>query len=587
MALDGIFLSAVRRELGRLIGGRVDKIYQPAREEIIMTLRTREGSEKLLFNSSANDARVHITNTAAENPKTPPMFCMLMRKRLTSGKLVDIRQDGCERVLYFDFDCVSELGDQCRLTLAIEIMGRCSNLILIGEQGKILDCIKRVTPDVSSVRPVLPGMVYEPPARQQRLNIFEFDKEVLKERLADAQYAGRALAKAVVAVFEGVSPLFARETEYFAFRGREETCDKLTQDEFDRLCFYLKNTAGSLKTGSNSFTIIKNREGVLKDFCFTDIKQYGSLMISMPQESACQTLDNFYTQRDADARRRQWADDVFKLLARTEERIKRRIAGQQQELKECAKRDELKMCGDLIMANLYRLEKGQESAQLENFYAEDLPLVQIKLDRRLTPAQNAQKYYAEYRKADTAEKKLGQLIADGEKELEYIDSVFDSLTRAGSEDEIALLREELEQEGYAKRGRKRQSAKVRQPKPLHFVSDSGFDIYVGRNNRQNDALTLKDSKKDDIWLHVHGIAGSHTIIACSGRQVDDVALLQAARLAALYSKAKNSSQVPVDYTYVKYVKKPSGARPGMVIFTNNKTLFVTPDEQEAKRLAVS
>lgn len=585
MALDGIFLSAVRQELGRLIGGRVDKIYQPAREEIIMTLRTREGSEKLLFNSSANDARVHITNTMAENPKTPPMFCMLMRKRLTSGKLTDIRQDGCERVLYFDFDCVNELGDKCRLTLAIEIMSRCSNLVLIGEQGKILDCIKRVTPDVSSARPVLPGMVYEPPARQDRLSIFEFDKEILKERLSDVQYSGRALAKAVVAVFEGVSPLFAREAEYFASRGREVTCDDLTQDEFDRLCFYLKNTAGSLETGNNVFTIIKNREGVLKDFCFTDIKQYGSLMISMPQESACQTLDNFYTQRDADARRRQWADDVFKLLARTEERIKRRIAGQQQELAQCAKREELKMCGDLIMANLYRLEKGQESAQLENYYEEDMPLVQIKLDRRLTPAQNAQKYYAEYRKADTAEKKLGQLVKDGIKELEYVDSVFDSLTRAASEDEIALLREELEQEGYAKHSRKRQSAKVRQPKPLHFVSDSGFDIYVGRNNRQNDALTLKDSKKDDIWLHVHSIAGSHTIIACSGRQVDDQTLLQAARLAALYSKAKNSSQVPVDYTYVRYVKKPSGARPGMVIFTNNKTLFVTPNEQEAQRLA--
>ncbi len=587
MALDGIFLSAVRRELERLIGGRVDKIYQPAREEIIMTVRTREGSEKLLFNSSANDARVHITNAAAENPKTPPMFCMLLRKRLTSGKLVSIRQDGCERVLYFDFDCISELGDPCRLTLAIEIMGRCSNLILIGENGKIADCIKRVTPDVSSVRPVLPGMVYEPPARLEKLNLFSFDKQALKERLCDAQFSGRPLAKAVVSVFEGVSPLFAREAEYFASRGRELACGSLTEDEVGRLSFYLKNTAGSLETGRNSFTIIKNREGVLKDFCFTDIKQYGSLMISMPQDSACKTLDNFYTQRDADARRRQWADDVFKLLARTEERIKRRISGQQQELVQCAKRDELKVCGDLIMANLYRLEKGQESARVENYYEEDMPLVQIKLDRRLTPAQNAQKYYAEYRKADTAEKKLGQLIEDSQKELEYIDSVFDSLTRATSEDEIALLREELEQEGYAKHSRKRQSAKVRQPKPLHFVSDSGFDIYVGRNNRQNDTLTLKDSKKDDIWLHVHGIAGSHTIIACSGRQVDDKTLAQAARLAALYSKAKNSSQVPVDYTYVKYVKKPSGARPGMVIFTNNKTLFVTPDEQEAKRLAVS
>lgn len=581
MALDGIFLNTVKKELGILIGGRVDKIYQPSREELILSIRTREGGFKLLFNSSAMAARVHMTSAQIENPKAPPMFCMLMRKHLMSGKLSDIRQDGLERILYFDFDCVSELGDPCRLTLACEIMGRCSNLILIGENGRIIDCIKRVTPDVSSVRPVLPNMVYEAPPKQDRLSIFDFDRTRLEERISGG--GAKPLSKALVSAFEGVSPLFAREAEHFAARGNEVTCESLTSDVLDRLCFYLNKTSAELAEGSNRFTVVKTREGVLKDYCFTDIAQYGSLMISTAQQSACETLDYFYAQRDSDARRRQKAADIFKLLVNATERISRRISTQKQELSECAKREELKLCGDLIMSNIYRIERGQDRVQLENFYDEDCPSISIKLDKRLTPSQNAQKYYAEYRKADTAEKMLTKLIADGEDELKYLDSVFDCLTRADSEDEIASLREELEQVGYI---RKRSGGKkpVKMPKPMRFVSSEGFEILVGRNNRQNDILTLKESKKDDIWLHVHNIAGSHVIISCAGMQPGDETISQAAMLAAYYSKAKDSSQVPVDYTQVKYVKKPSGAKPGMVIFTNNKTLYVKPDEQEVQRL---
>lgn len=586
MALDGIFLTTVKRELQVLVGGRVDKIYQPAREEIIMSVRTREAVYKLLFNASANNARVHITDEQIENPKTPPMFCMLLRKRLSSGKLAAVRQDGCERVLYFDIDCVSELGEPCRLTLAAEIMGRCSNLILIGDNGRILDCIKRVTLDLSSVRPVLPGMVYEPPARQERMDIFSYDRGALADIISDEKNTAKPLSKALVAAFEGFSPLFAREAEYAVSHGEDMLCGDMDSHKMDSLCNYLDDTARALSEGKNRFTIIKDKDGVLKEYCFTQILQYGSLMTNVLQNSACETLDRFYSQRDADSRRRQWAADLFKLLTRTEERISRRVAGQKQELEQCAKRDELKLCGDLIMANLYRLEKGQTEAEVENLYDEDCRKITIKLDKRLTPVQNAQRYYAEYRKADTAEKKLTQLIAEGEEELAYIDSVSDSLMRASGEDDIALLREELEQEGYIRRKVSNKKA-VRQQKPLRFVSDGGFEILVGRNNRQNDSLTLKESKKDDIWLHVHNIAGSHTIISCGGKQPDEQTLMQAARLAALYSKARNSSQVPVDYTQVRYVHKPAGAKPGMVIFTNNKTLFVEPDEQEAERLAAN
>lgn len=580
MALDGIFLSIVKKELSQLIGGRVDKIYQPSREEIVFAIRTREGSFKLLFNASAKDARVHITKAQIENPKTPPMFCMLMRKHLSSGKLCDIRQDGSERVLFFDFESVNEMGDLCKLTVAMEIMGRCSNLVLIAENGKIIDCIKRVGFDLSSVRPVLPGMIYEPVPRQDKLSLFEIDRETLCAKLSEQ--GAKPLSKGLVNIIEGISPIFAREAQNYAAKG-ELPCSELSEDTLDKLCFYLSRTANSIENGTNKLTVVKTRDGDLKDFCFTEILQYGSLMVTSEAESACEVLDFFYTERDVSARRKQKAADLFKLLISTTERISRRIAVQKQELEDCRKRDEYKLCGDLLMANLYRIQKGDTKATVENFYDEGMPTIEIKLDSRLTPSQNAQKYYNDYRKADTAEKKLCELIKQGEQELWYIDSVFDSLTRATTEDEISVLREELAEEGYIRKSAAKAKA-ARSPKPYEFVSSDGFKILVGRNNRQNDKLTLKDSEKSDIWLHTHNIAGSHTVIVCGGKEPPMTTIEQAARLAALHSKAKSSSQVPVDYTQIRYVKKPSGAKPGMVIFTNNKTLYVTPDEQEANNL---
>ncbi len=581
MALDGIFLSLVKKELMCLVGGRVDKIYQPSREETVFSIRTREGAFKLLFNASAMNARVHITKAEIDNPKTPPMFCMLMRKHLSSGKLCGIRQDGSERVLFFDFESVNEMGDLCRLTVAMEIMGRCSNLILVSEEGRVIDCIKRVGYDVSSVRPVLPGMMYEPVPKQDKLSLFDFEKETLEHKLSAS--GAKPLSKALVGVIEGISPIFAREASAYCARS-DIPCCEMTEDIFDKLCFYLKKTADGIKSEAPCFTVVKTKDGALKDFCFTDIGQYGSLMVTQRVGSACELLDYFCSERDSDSRLRQKASDLFKMLVSTTERISRRIANQKQELSDCAKRDEYKMYGDLLMANLYRIEKGDSVARLENFYSEDSECVEIKLDKRLTPAQNAQKYYSEYRKADTAEKMLTELVKQGEDELAYIDSVFDSLTRAKTEDEIAALREELADEGYVKRSRLKSAKTAKAPKPLEFLSDDGFKILVGRNNRQNDKLTTKDSDKSDIWLHTHNIAGSHTVISCEGKEPPMSTIEQAARLAAFHSKAKNSSQVPVDYTLIRFVKKPGGAKPGKVIFTNNRTLYVTPDADEAARL---
>lgn len=581
MALDGIFLRLVKQQIFPLIGGRVEKIHQPSREEILFTIRTREGAYRLLFNTGAGTARVHVTKADIENPKTPPMFCMLMRKHLSSGKLIDIRQDGFERILYFDFDSANEMGDICRFTLAMEIMGRHSNLILINSEGKIVDSIKRVGQDMSAVRMVLPGMTYTLPPKEQRLSLLDSDGREICEEIK--KYPNQILPKALMKTLEGISPVFAREAEFYTAKGNEITVGNMNGEHFDRLAFYLNKTIDDLKNGRNKYTVLKTKDGLLKDFCFTDISQYGSLMITRFFESPCELLDYFYSQRDSIARMKQKAQDLFKLLVNTTDRIARRTANQRQELKECAKRDMLKKYGDLIMANLYRMEKGQAYAVVEDFYQADCPQVKIRLDKRLTPSQNAQKYYKEYRKLSTAEKKLTALIEEGEEELAYVDSVFDSLTRAVTESDISQLRAELAEEGYIKFSRNKGKPPKALP-PFQFISSDGFEIRVGRNNKQNDKLTCKDSEKTDIWLHTKNITGSHTVISCHGEHPPQSTVMEAAVIAAYHSKGKNSSQVPVDYTLIKNVKKPAGAKPGKVIFTDNRTLYVTPDGELVEKL---
>lgn len=581
MALDGVFLRLIKNQLEPLIGGRVDKIHQPSREEILLTIRTREGAFRLLFNTGAGNARVHVTTAEIENPKTPPMFCMLMRKHLSSGKLMDIRQDGFERILYFDFDSANEMGDICRFTLAIEIMGRHSNLILINSENKIVDSIKRVGQDMSSVRMILPGMTYTLPPKEQRFSLIDNESSEICNGVKD--YPKYTLPKALMKVIEGISPVFAREAEFYTAKGEELVVENMTDEHFDRLNFFIKKTASDLKSGENKYTVLRTKDGLLKDFCFCDISQYGNLMITKQFESPCEVLDYFYSQRDSVARMKQKAQDLFKLLMNTIDRISRRTANQRQELKECAEREKLKKCGDLIMSNLYRIEKGQGSVEVEDFYEPDCPIIKIKLDKRLNPSQNAQKYYREYRKLDTAEKKLTGLIKEGEEELLYIDSVFDSLTRATTEGEVAELRTELAEQGYVKLSRIKGKPPKAMP-PMKFISSNGYEILVGRNNKQNDKLTCKTADKTDIWLHTKEITGSHTIIRCNGENPPENTILEAAIIAAYHSKGRSSSQVPVDFTLIKNVKKPTGAKPGMVIFTSNQTLYVTPDEGLVEKL---
>jgi len=592
MALDGTLLRQIRHELEScLIGARIDKIHQFSREEMIFVLRlpqpTEDGSRtvKLYLSAGADSPRIHLTSASFENPKSPPMFCMLMRKYLGSAKLVEIRQIGLDRILHLVFETRNEMGDLIQLTVAIEIMGRHSNIILIDETGRVIDSIKRIDDTMSSVRPILPGVRYTLPPAQDKLDLIDVTPEQIEQRLRTGK--DTPLSKALLSAVQGVSPIVCREIANYVFLGDDCVISEMTENHFDRLRFFLTKVIDYAKNYTGTPTSVIDSRKKPMDFSFMDIHQYGGSMFTRTYDTYSQLLDDFYTQRDNIQRMRHRSADLLKVLANTADRIARKLNLQQKELADCSDRETWKIYGDLINANLYSIQKGDRTATLVNFYDENQAEVTIPLDPRKTPAQNAQKYYGEYRKADTAEKKLRELIEEGQQEAIYIDSVFDALTRAQTNDELSAIRAELAEQGYLrKKGPAPKKGKETKLAPKRYRSDDGFLILVGRNNVQNDQLTLKDARGRDVWFHTKNIPGSHTIVVSDGQEVPDSTLNQAAIIAAANSKAADSAQVPVDYTLIKNVKKPRGAKPGMVIYVNYQTAYVTPDFELEKRLMI-
>lgn len=589
MSLDGAFLHGVMLEMleHRLIGGRVDKIYQPSRDEIILSIRTFGGAEKILFSANSSAACVHLTEKTPENPKQPPVLCMLFRKHLTGGRLTAIHQDGLERILNFDFECTNEIGDTVENRIAAEIMGKYSNIILLTKKAdgwRVVDSVKRVTDDISSVRRILPNILYELPPRAERLNFLEYDFSDLSERLLP--FREQRLVKALPGIFEGIAPIFARECAYACAKDIDVTVGALTEDRLEKLIFFLKASRRTLLEGTGC-TMLTDKSGKPKDFCFIPIGQYGAELAEIKFDSPSVLLDRFFGERaDAD-RVKQRSGDLLKTILGIYERIGRKLAVQRKELEDCAAREELRVCGELLSANLYRLERGMSEFEAEDYVNGGTR--KIALDVRLTPAQNAQKYFSEYKKLDTAEKMLTKLIEQGEKELLYMDSVFDAASRvgsgAGSEAALSEIRRELTETGYLKAQGGAKNREKPLP-PLKFRSSDGFEILVGRNNYQNDRLTLKTAAGGDLWLHTQKIAGSHVIIRADGAEIPDRTIEEAAILAATCSKGRGGTKIPVDYTRVRYVKKPNGAKPGMVIFTNNRTVLVDPDETLYERIMV-
>lgn len=580
MALDGVFLRHVKRELEeKLLGARVDKIYQPNREELTVTFRTREAAYRVLFSARANSARVHFTTAQLENPKQPPMLCMLLRKRLSGAKLVAISQPELERVLHFEFDALNELGDHVTYTLTSEIMGRYSNLILTGGDGKVVDALKWVDAEMSSQRLVLPGVTYRLPPPQEKKSVLEASSQEVISALK-ALPGDMELSKALLSVLQGVSPVVCREIAHRAGRGVELTVKTMDEEQYFRTGFFYQQVKEMAEQVTGAPHMAVSAQGKPLDFSFLDIRQYGTAAVVKEAESFSKLLDDFYGERDHRERMRVREQDLLRLLSTHSERLSRKINHQRAELEQCARREELREAGDLISANLYQIEKGAASVQLQNFYDESLPMVTIKLDPALTPNQNAQKYYKEYRKAKTAEEKLNEQIDLAARELTYLDSVLDVLSRADSEQDLIEIRAELQEQGYLRASRDKRQKQPAVSAPMKFTTKDGFTVLVGRNNRQNDRLTMKLANNNDVWFHVKNIPGSHTVLVTDGKAPTPAAMEEAATLAALHSKAKDSAQVPVDYTQVRNVSKPQGAKPGMVIYVNYKTMFVTPNGED-------
>ncbi len=574
MALDGAFLSYIRSELEeKLAGSRVDKIFQPNRDEIVIAYRGTGGAYRVLMSARANSPRVNITDYPPENPQTPPMLCMLLRKRLTGARLKAIKQYGLERVISFVYEATDELGDKTELSLVAEIMGKYSNIIFTDKDGNIIDALKRVDMSMSSRRLVLPGLKYQLPPPQDKLDPLESAAEEIIKRIKSG--GARPLNKAVISSVQGFSPIVCRELEYLTGRGAELDTESMTDKQFGRLEFFLKRTIGEIKESKGAPCMVQEMNGRLVDFSFMNILQYGTRAKTVRFDSFSALLDNFYLERDKAERMRVKGHDLLKQLSNITDRLTRKINAQKIELANSEDREQLRIKGDLIQANLYRMEKGASQVELENFYEESMPKIRIKLDPALTPGQNAQKYYKDYRRAKNAVQYLTVEIEKAQQELKYIDSVFDSLTRAETERELAEIKQELVESGYIKRSRLKQKPKGAL-EPLEFISRSGLKIYVGRNNIQNDKLTLKTAKNYDLWFHTKDIPGSHTVISTQGEAPDDDTVLYAAQLAAYHSRARDGGKVPVDFTLIKYVSKPQGAKPGMVIYKNQRTLFVKP-----------
>lgn len=581
MALDGILLNLAKKEI--LDGarfGRVEKIHQPSREELVIHLRTKSGAKKLLLSVRANSPRIHFTQHAPENPATPPMFCMLMRKRLVNASLVDIRQAELDRVLYIDFDATNEIGDRVKLTLSIEIMAKHSNIILFDEEGKIIDALKRVDLSQSTVRQILPGFRYTSPPAQNKLNILEHSTESIISQIKT--FENKTLPSAILSSLQGVSPLTSREiagefAEYFVY--------EVSDAGFDLLKERIDELRDTVENGNGIAFMLKDETGKPVDFSFMPIKQYGSKYTSVEKESFSELLDEFYFECDRLDRTRQKAQDLVKFLNSAIARISKKLSLQQAELRQCADREALRINAELINANLYRLEKGAAFYDLENYYDENKP-IRIKADPSKTPAANAQKYFKDYRKAKTAEIMLTELIEQGQNDLQYLETVADALDRASTQAEIEEIRNELVVSGFMRFKKKSNQKQSKLLPPMEYMTSDGFKVLVGRNNMQNDKLSLKTASKADMWLHTQKFPGSHVIIVSDNKEISDDAIVEAAEIAAYHSKARDAKLVPVDYTYVKHLKKPQGAPPGKVIYHVYYSVNVTPNKEKIDKMEV-
>lgn len=586
MPFDGGFLHKIEQELEPMIGARVDKIGQPNRDCVVIHLHNRGPARRLVILAGAAP-RLHFSAIPIEYPATPPMFCLLLRKHLGGGRLTGVTQQGLDRVLTLHFEAANELGDRANFRLVCELMGRQGNLVLVGENGKVIDALHRVDFAASESRPLLSGLEYCYPPRQDKLDLTVTAPLDAADRLLSGPHL--PLSKALLAVLEGASPLVCRELSYRIAPG-DPAVGSLSPVQRAGVSGVLGEWAAALSpTGGTPLLL----GGPKPDFTFLPQTQYeGTDITQTPYPTCSELLEEFYRLKTGSEGVKLAGEGLRRQVSSIHERLLRKRTVRLQEMEKSENRDRLRLFGDLLSANLYRMQKGMAALTCEDYTADPPVPVTIPLDVRLTPSRNVQKYYTEYRKAANAEAVLRRLIAECEDEITYIESVEEALRRATTEGELLEIREELRQQGYLKAVTPKGQRPLQKRRggtlpPLRYRSDDGYTILCGRNNLQNDQLTLKTAHGTDLWFHIQKQPGSHVILLTGGTPLDELpdrTIEQAAMLAACNSSGRESSRVPIDYTLVKNIKKPNGARPGMVIYETYYTMLTTPDHAAAGRL---
>ena len=574
MPLDAIFLTALTEELNTTLpGARIDKIQQPERDTVLLQLRSpAAGNRRLLLSASPNHPRLHYTEARWENPAQPPMFCMLLRKHLAGGRVISLRQLPMERAVDLCVESADELGELSEKHLFLELMGRNSNLILTGPDGRIIDCLRRVDFEMSEKRQVLPGLFYREPPAQDKLDFHSETAERLRRSLEAVDHPV-ALDHWLMDRYAGISPLIARE---LAFLTTGRTDPDLTGLDRAALAAALFGALQGL--GADFVPNCLYLNGERKDFSFRPIRQYEGYMTEARFPGFSELLDDFYSGRALAERMRARTQTMHKTLSNQLARVRRKLANQEKELEATYDRERLRQLGDIVTANLHLIQRGQARLTATDFYDPEMQEIEIPLNVTLSPQQNAAKFYKDYTKAKHAESFLTEQIALGRTEESYLASVLEALDRAETEADVNDIRAELIEGGYLRPTDRKKQMKLPASKPMQFTSSDGIQILVGRNNRQNDLLTTKLAYKTDLWLHVQKAHGSHVIIACAGAPVPDQTVTEAAELAAWFSQARQGHNVPVDLCPVRQVKKPAGAKPGMVVYENYRTVYVTPHE---------
>lgn len=578
MPFDGFTMRCLVLELEKkLLNGRIEKIYQPRQDTLIFHIHTGGGREKLLISANPSNPRIHLTSESDSSAQHPPMFCMLLRKRLSGGTILSIRQHGMDRVLELSVKTTDQLGEPGLMRIVCEVMGRQSNIILLEQDGRITDSIKRVTGEMSSYRHIFPGIQYKSPPCQSKLDISCAGAEDLER--AFLQHLGTKAARAVSITLEGMGSTLSRE---LCIRCGIDPDMPLEEDSIGALCTAALDLAALLRKEDLS-PVIYYSGGKAHDFSPILLTH-----ISLPyerQNSINAMLDSFFGQKIGAESVNRERDYLLGVVNSFLEKSRKKLDGRLQDLQDAGDKSRFKLYGELITANLYRLKEKSSLAVVEDYTRPGSPVIEIKLDPNLTPLQNANRFFDEYNRAKRAEKNLDILIRQAREEVEYLEGLCFAIENCETLQDLLEIRQELEKGGYIKP--LKAAAKEKRPSPagpLAYLSRDGFTIHVGRNNSQNDYLTLKLARKDDLWLHAKDIPGSHVLVRSGGKEVPGTTLYQAALLAAFHSKARQSSNVPVDYTLVKYVSKPSGAKPGYVIYKNQKTVYVTPTREEMERI---